>query len=247
MADLNKANRQTCDVDIRDLKTKKPFLFFDTANTTTSGLSSENTYAMAKGSKRIAFANPLEGTMSIEAQVYPFKLFSLMSDGVIETTAVYATTQVVTGSEGSLTITPPGEGTVVEGSVFVYPEESFGDEATAIDGSFETKTFTAEGVHASTQYKVGYLVKRTSGIKKITFNNKRTPKDYFVTQSTLDKDEEGVLTPFVMTAYHAVPQRNFEVAFSSEGDPATVTVTFDLLEDKDGNVFDMVELTADAK
>lgn len=90
MPELNKSNRQVCDVDIRILRTMAPFLNFDTANTTTAGLSGDSVYAMAKGSRKIAFANPLEGTMTIEAQVVPFKFYSLLSDGVIESTAVYA-------------------------------------------------------------------------------------------------------------------------------------------------------------
>jgi len=59
---------------------------------------------------------------------------------------------------------------------------------------------------------------------------------------TLDKDEEGTLTPFLITAYKATIQRSFELSFSSEGDPASVTLTFDLLEDEDGNMLDMVEI-----
>jgi hypothetical protein len=43
--------------------------------------------------------------------------------------------------------------------------------------------------------------------------------------STLDKDEVGVLTPFIMIAYKASVQRDFELSFSSEGDPATMTLT----------------------
>ena len=65
MPKINKANRQVCDVDIRDVATKKPFLFFDTANTTTQNITGESVFAMAKGTKRIAFANPVEGTATI--------------------------------------------------------------------------------------------------------------------------------------------------------------------------------------
>lgn len=100
---------------------------------------------------------------------------------------------------------------------------------------------------AGAEFEVGYIVTRTSGIKKISFNNKKLPKDYYITQKTVDKDEEGLLTPFVMTAYKASIQRNFELSFSSEGDPASVTLTFDLMEDKDGNIFDMIELTDDVE
>lgn len=252
MPELNKANRQVCDVDIRVLKTMAPFLKFDTANTTTAGLSGDSVYAMAKGSRKIAFANPLEGTMTIEAQVYPFKFFSLLSDGVIETTAAYADSQVVKcETEGELSITVEN-GEIKTGTVFVYPKGQFGDETAAIAGTFASGKFietaaSDKKIKAEAEYEVGYIVTRTSGVKKISFNNKKLPKDYYITQKTVDKDEEGLLTPFVMTAYKASIQRNFELSFSSEGDPASVTLTFDLMEDKDGNIFDMIELTDDAE
>lgn len=249
MSDLNKANRQVCDVDIRILKNKVPFLNFDTANTTTAGLQSDSVYAMAKGTRKIAFPNPITGTMSIAAQVYPFKFFSLLSDGTIESTAAYAETQTVKcTTAGKVSITVPNGQSIVAGTVYVYPEDSFGDESAKIAGTFATNEFTATtagDIAVNSYYKVGFIVSR-SDVKKITFNNKKMPKDYFITMKTLDKDEEGILTPFIMTAYKASIQRNFELSFSSEGDPASVTLTFDLLEDKDGNIFDMVELPDNA-
>lgn len=251
MPELNKANRQVCDVDIRILKTMTPFLKFDTANTTTAGLSGDSVYAMAKGSRRIAFANPITGTMTIEAQVYPFKFFSLLSDGVIESSAVYADSQVITATaEGSLNVTVTG-GTIQAGTVFVYPEGQFGDKSAAIVGTFSSNKFTETAstdkkIKSGSKYEVGYVVSRTSGVKKIAFNNNKLPKDYYITQKTLDKAEDGTLAPFIMTAYKATIQRTFDLSFSSEGDPASVTLTFDLLEDKDGNVLDMIELTENA-
>lgn len=247
MPDYNKANRSVCDVDIRILKTKAPYLFFDTANTTTAGISGDSVYAMAKGSKKIAFQNPIEGTMSIEAQVYPFKFFALLSDGAIETNAAFPEKKTITAvSGGTLTIPAVTNGSIQAGTVFVYPAGSFGDESTLIAGTFTNGTFTATtaaNISLGSQYEVGYIVTKTAGVKKISFNNKKLPRDYFITMSTVDKDEQDVLTPFKMIAYKASIQRNFELSFSSEGDPASVTLTFDLLEDKDGNIFDMVELT----
>ena len=252
MPELNKANRQVCDVDIRVLKTMAPFLKFDTANTTTAGLSGDSVYAMAKGSRKIAFANPLEGTMTIETQVYPFKLFSLLSNGVIETTAAYADSQVIKcETEGELDITV-ANGELKAGTVFEYPKGQFGDETAAIVGTFAEGKFTETApedkkIKVDSEYEVGYIVTRTSGVKRISFNNKNLPKDYYITQKTVDKDEEGLLTPFVMTAYKASIKRSFELSFSSEGDPASVKLEFDLMEDKDGNIFDMIELTDDAE
>lgn len=248
MPEINKANRQVCDLDIRILKTGLPFLFFETANTTTVGLSGDSVYAMAKGARKIAFANPADATMTVAAQVYPFKFFALVSDGKVENNAVYAATQDVTCETAGELALSVKNGTIEAGTVFVFPADMYGDEESLIEGTFADGKFTAanaEAIAVGSSYKIGYVVNRT-GVKKITFNNKRLPRDYKITMTTVDKDEEGLLTPFIITAYKASIQRNFELSFSSEGDPASVELTFDLMEDKDGNVIDMVELTEDA-
>ena len=246
MAELNRANRMVCDVDIRILKTKEPFLYFKTANTTTAGLSADAVYAMAKGSRRIAFPNPMEGTMTIEAQVYPFKFFALLSDGVIHNDAVYAEKATIAATAaGALPLTVGTGDSIVSGTVFVYPSGSFGDEDSAIEGTYADGTFTAttaDDIAVGSDYEVGFIVSRGSGVKRISFDNSKLPQDYYIRMNTMDKDEDGALTPFQMTAYKATIQRTFDLSFSSEGDPATVTLTFDLLEDKDGNILDMVEI-----
>lgn len=228
MPDVNKANRQVCDLQINDLKTMMPFLKFDTANTTTTGLSSDSVYAMAKGSRRIAFTNPLEGTLGIEAQIVPFRFYSLFSDGTIDNTAMYADNQTVAcETAGELALAVPKNGTITAGTVFAYPADSFGDESTLIEGTFAEGKFTATtsgDIAVGTKYTVGYVINRT-GVKKISFNNKKVPRDYFITMSTVDKDENGLLTPFKITAYKATIQRNFELSFSSEGDPASISAT----------------------
>lgn len=246
--DLNKANRQVCDIDIRILKTMEPFLWFNTANTTTTGLSSDSVYAMAKGSRRIAFANPLEGTLTIEAQVYPFKFFSLLSDGKLNTTAAYAerrTIKATTAGELPLAITG---GTIGAGSVFVYPAGSFGDDSAKVAGTFASNKFTATtaaDIVVDREYEVGFVVNRTAGVKRISFNNSDLPTDYYITMLTQDKDEDGGLTTFMITAYKASIKREFELSFSSEGDPATITMTFDLMEDKNKNILDFIEVGDD--
>lgn len=240
MPKINKANRQVCDVDIRTLD-KKPVLFFETANTTTQDITGDAVYAMAKGTRRITFANPLEGTATIEAQVYPFELYSLMSDGTIETTAAYPVRKVITASEaGSINI---GDENVLAGSVFVYENGNWGEtdiEGTYADGEF-TPT-TSGDIKSGSAYEVGYVVTKNSGVKKIAINNKKLPKAYYITMDTVERDESGVLTPYKLIFYKAQPQRNFSLSQSSEGDPASITMTFDLLEDKDGNFVEMVEI-----
>lgn len=256
--DLKRANRQVCDLDIRVKKTMEPYMFFDTANTTTTSLTGDSVYAMAKGSKRIGFANPVEGTLTVEAQVYPFQMFALIAGGDIEDNTVYAEhCEVECVTDGELTLETPKNGEFVEGAIFVFPKGEYGKKDAAMNVTYADGKVTlaaeateAEGdapaLTAGEKYEIGVTIKR-SGVQKASFSNKKQPGDYYITASTLDKDEDGVFTPFKQIFYKATPQRNFELSFASDGDPATVSLTFDLFEDKNGDFYDMVEIVDEAK
>jgi len=237
----NKANREVCDVDIRVLSTMKPYLFFDTANETGLEISGDDTYAMAKGSRKIAFSNPMESTMTITAQVVPFKFYAMLSDGVIDTEAAYAEKSTIKANvAGQLTI-PSG---AKAGTLFVYKTGEYAE--TAIEGTFSGTTFTATtetNIAIGESYDVGYVVVKSTGVQKIAFNNKRNPLDYYITMLTNDKDEAGVLVPKRIVCYKAKPVRSATFTYSSEGDPVSVELQFTCLEDKDGNIVDMVEIT----
>lgn len=234
MANAYKANRQVCDVDIRVLKTLAPFLDFEYANVTTVNLSSDSVYAMGKGARKVPFQNPIEGTMTIEAQVIPFKFYALMADGKIYSDAAYADKVAVTATQAGAVSFQLESGSVVTGSVFVYPKGDFGDETKAIAGTFEatgegtvTNTFTATtaaDITADSEYVVAFIHQRDD-VKRVSFNTKSLPTDYRITYKTLDKDEDGEYTGFIVTAYKAAIQRNLELSFSSEGDPTTTTLT----------------------
>lgn len=241
MSDINMTNRQCCDLDIRDYATKAPWMFADFCNTTTMGFSSDAVYAMKKGGKCIKFDNPLEGTIAMTFQVHPFRVYSMLSDGEIENEGVIAEKKVVKcETAGTLTL-PAG---VVDGTVFVYAENDFG--GTAIEGTVTAGKFTAKEASAiavGTSYIVAYLEKKTSGIQKISFNNKKLPRFFYIQMSTLDKNENGELVPVRITAYKASPQRNLELSFSSSGDPAEITITCDCLTDENDDMLDMIEIT----
>ena len=241
MADINMANRQCCDLDIRDYKTKQPWMYADICNTTTMGFSSDAVYANKKGGKCIKFDNPLEGTISMTFQVHPFRMYAMLSDGEIETKAILTRKEVIAATEAGKITLPNAP---IVGTVFVYAEGDFGGKS--IEGTLADKVFTAttdSEIAVGTSYIVGYLEEKTSGVQKVSFNNKKIPKDFFIQMSTLDKNENGELVPMRITAYKASPQRNLELSFSSDGDPAEITITCDALVDENGDVLDMIELT----
>lgn len=237
--ELNMANRQCCDVHILDYATMKPWMLVDFCNTTTAGFSADAVYANKKGAKDIKFDNPLEGTMKLNFQVHPFQIYALYSDGEIETSALIARRENVTGAaEGKLTLTnTPKAGTVYA----VDP-----DTGKIIEGTVSEKEFTAtttSEIKEGTTYEVSYLEEKTAGVKKISFNNKKTPKDFFIQMETVDKDEKGNLVPVRITAYKASPNRTLDLSFSSDGDPAGIEIELSVLQNEDGDVMDIIEIT----
>ena len=237
--DLNMANRQCCDVHILDYATMKPWTLVDFCNTTTAGFSADAVYANKKGAKDIKFDNPLEGTMKLNFQVHPFQIYALYSDGEIETSALIARRENVAGkAEGKLTLTnTPKAGTVYA----VDP-----DTGKIIEGTVSEKEFTAtttSEIKEGTTYEVSYLEEKTAGVKKISFNNKKTPKDFFIQMETVDKDEKGNLVPVRITAYKASPNRTLDLSFSSDGDPAEIEIELSVLQNEDGDVMDIIEIT----
>ncbi|WP_368221459.1 hypothetical protein [Blautia wexlerae] len=237
--ELNMANRQCCDVHILDYATMKPWMLVDFCNTTTAGFSADAVYANKKGAKDIKFDNPLEGTMKLNFQVHPFQIYALYSDGEIETSALIARRENVTGAaEGKLTLTnTPKAGTVYA----VDP-----DTGKIIEGTVSEKEFTAtttSEIKEGTTYEVSYLEEKTAGVKKISFNNKKTPKDFFIQMETVDKDEKGNLVPVRITAYKASPNRTLDLSFSSDGDPAEIEIELSILQNEDGDVMDIIEIT----
>lgn len=237
MGEINMANRQCCDLDIRDYVTKAPWMYADFCNTTTMGFSSDAVYAMKKGAKCIKFDNPLDGTIAMTFQVHPFSVYAMLSDGEIETSAVIAQKETVKASSTTeLTIT----GTPVSGTVFVYAEGDLGGTALTVTVADKKITGTFE---SGKSYEVAYLEEKTSGVKKVSFNNKKVPKYFYVQMSTLDKNEDGELVPVRITCYKGSPQRSLDLSFSSEGEPAEITITMDALVDDNGDVLDMIEIT----
>jgi len=241
MAELNKSIRKCSKVDIRELATKKPFIDFPKANVVTPSFTSDSVFAMADGAKAHAYSNPIDGTLTIEAQIVPFKLYSLMSDGTVATDSIKSIhTTITCAAAGVLTFLDPTG--IKEGTVYVYKKGEYGE--IPIIGTFASPTFTATApadIAVDSEYEVAYIITKTSGVRRISFDEAHLVKDYFITLETAEKDDVGVIIPLDIICYKCTPKRTFEIATSSEGDPVTVKLEFDILTDADGKVVDMIE------
>jgi hypothetical protein len=229
----NMANREVAELVFYNYTTKKPFLNMDFANVTTTGLTADRVFAKGgQGSpNRVPFDGNAGGTLKVETQVTPMKLYQMLSGSDMTATATWLKREVLTSATKALTLTD----TPVTGSVYVYADgDDCGTEiAITVTGSTATLTTANDGV-----FIVYYLTNKTN-TKTIKFTSKAFPKTYIVYGKCPWKTEEDEIAIMNLTYYKACPQRNFEIAYSSTGDPTTLSVTFDLFSNDDGDIYDM--------
>ena len=236
------ANREVADMIFQDYKTKKPFLYVDYANTSSQELTGETVYAYGgKGHpKKVSFSGDKGGTLTIETQIQTPKLWEMMSGGTGSTTAnVMKKVNATIG--GTNTITLDTEDTLTKGQVWVYDATDTNLETALEVTSVSDQTITLTSGTENDPVIVFYTTKKTD-VYNINIKSTSFPRAFTVYGDTYMKTTDDDILPYLFKAYKAVPQPTMSLAFSNNGDPATVTITCDLLVDDDGNLLDLTLL-----
>lgn len=240
MAASKKYASRDCGVfELTNLATSKKALRVDYANTVTLNITADSVKAKKRGRDAVTFANPMEGTLESEIQVYPFELFSIFGNGTITEGGDRAEMKTITATEaGKLTLPDDPKA----GALFVYEKGDVG--GTQIKGSAAAKVFTAttdSDIVVGKKYDVSYIV-NDSTLQLVKINDNQELADFRVDAEINQKSEQGVVTPLHITCYKATPQRNIELAFAAEGDPITLKITFDLMTDADDEFVDIYQI-----
>lgn len=231
------ANREVCDLIFEDYATKKPFLNMDYANVSTTEITGETVFAYGgKGHpKRVAFSGERGGTLTIETQIQSFKLYQLLTGGDMSKTAKFMAREVLTVADGAVTLSaaPADEATV---NVFAADD----DCGEAIASTVADKTVTITGATDGDQVIVYYVKDITDKVQKISIKGSSFPKAFTVYGDTIMKTENDELLPYKFIAYKAAPQSNMSISMSNSGDPATITITCDLMVNDDNEMLDLI-------
>lgn len=232
----NMANREVMNLFLLDYKTKVPYMKIDFANVSTTNFTANRVYA--KGGwgapNRVGFDGERTGTLQIDTQIMPAKLFALLSGKDIAKTAkVMKREELIAGADGLELAEEPKTGTV---QVFAASD----DCGTPIEGVTATgKKVTATGITENQNYVVYYYLDKTTGVQSIKFDADTFPKAFEIRGEMPFKteDEEDVMCD--LTYYKAQPQATFNLAFQNTGDPTTVSITFDCYANQDGDIYEM--------
>ena len=84
---------------------------------------------------------------------------------------------------------------------------------------------------------IAYYIVASEDAKSATFSNDKTPGCYIIYGDTVWKDTNDTISAEHFKAYKAMPQKAFSITYQGSGDPLTFEMTFDLMEDDDGNVY----------
>ena len=231
----NFANREVMDLIIYDYETDKPFLPIDYANTTSHEMTGEDVYAYGgKGHpKRVPFSGEKGGTFTIETQLQSSKLYTLLTGAEAADSIDFVKREKLTSTDGSsLTLTE----TPIDGTVFVYKADDDCGKAEEISGTGTSITLTKAGT-ANDKYIV-YYQRKLSDVTALKVTTSTFPKMCKIYADTQNKGEDGKLHNEFVKVYKASPQSQYSVSNANTGDPVTVTITFDMMADDNGNVID---------
>lgn len=234
------ANREVADLTFCDFTTGKPILFMNYANVTSTSLSGETVHAIGGmgAPKRVTFGGNREGTLTIETQINCAQLYAIVTGGELSTSAEFLKRYVIKAEGTSLKI-PQGAGTVLATGLVVY--EGDDDCGQAIEGATLSEgSVTATGLEAGKEYIVYCMVKHTDDVQKLSISGRVKSKAYKIYGLTNMKDEDDVVHDVRMIVHKATPQANVEWGYSNTGDPASMTLTFDMAADKNDNFIDMI-------
>lgn len=235
MNTTKRASRDCGTTVLTNLATGKVDLNIDFANSFTMNITSDTVAALKRGKKAIVFQNPMEGTVALEIQVWPFELYTIFGDGTIGEGGDFVHAESIKCKEaGKLEV--PKNVKALE----VFSRGNVGAEDGKIDGSSTDGTFTATTADDIVKGKVYDIVYVATGGKTVAINDNLQMPDYKLDTDILTKNEVGVWKMEHITCYKATAQRNIELAYAAEGDPATLTITFDLLVDEDENFVELM-------
>ena len=228
------ANRKGANIQLRKYSDKSLFAYIDYVNSVAVELSSNRVYATGgdSGARQVGFDDPIEGTLKLSTQIVPIEFVALACspDGV-EDGGEIGIREKLTLTTSKLTLSK----TPVAGTIYVFKE---GDDITSPPVATEATgtSVTISGGNEGDVY-IAYYIVASEEAKSATFSNAKTPGCYIVYGDTVWKDTNDTISAEHFKAYKAMPQKSFSITYQGSGDPLTFEMTFDLMEDEDGNVY----------
>ena len=233
------ANRKGLNTRLYRYSDKSLFMNIPFGKVTAVDASASRVYATGgqNDGKMVGFDDPAEGTFKITTQIIPIEIIALACspDGVSEG-ADWAVREVLKATAGKITLTAEP----IVGTLYVYPKNA------DLDGEPVATTAAASDVTIADAEEgdeyVAYYLKNVKDAKTVTLNNNVTPGTYIIYSDTTYKAEDDTIVAEQIHCYKAMPQKAISLSYQGSGDPASMDLTFDLMEDDNGDVISFTRM-----
>ncbi|WP_029518069.1 hypothetical protein [Paenibacillus polymyxa] len=232
LVDGRYGNRDILDLQIIDFVSSTPLMKMDYANTSSLQLESSRVYAMGAGTRRIAWDGEKTATLTVETQIFSLEHLALLAGEEIKRGKqnIYRTEILTVLADKTVTLKKAPVGDVV---VFPFVNGLSVKENQVHTVTDKTITFgTGATVAPGDEVEVYYQSEVLQG-NKLSFTAKGFPKYVKLVGDTIWIDETSTeAVGSQMVFYKAKLQPNFTLSNSSEGDPSSLTLVFDLFPAK---------------
>lgn len=230
-------SRNNLNLQIFDFTTNKPIMTFDYATTTTNEFAGETVYARGGDGNpyRISWNGDKTSKLTVETQVFTLQHLSMLAgEPIVKGEHAIYRSQVVTvadGGSGVKTVTlskaPIGGTSAV--AVYSYVNGVIADSQTVESVQDNVVTLaSASTVKVGEEVEV-YFQFNAPDTAKLSYTAKGFPKYAKIIGDTIYATEKGGSVVSSQQVFHKVKlQPNFTVTYSPTGDPASLSLTFDL-------------------
>lgn len=229
------ANRKGANLQLRNYADGTLYSYIDYANSVAVEITSNRIYATGgeSAARQVGFDDPIEGTLKIATQIVPIEFVALACspDGVETGAQIGKREKLTVTTEGTLTLSEEP----VAGTLYVYSAD--GDvTGEPVATTATEKSVTIADAKVNDVY-IAYYIVASETAQTATFSNTRTPGCYTIYGDTVWKDTQDIVQAEHFKAFKAMPQKAFSITYQGSGDPLSMEMTFDLMEDEDGNVY----------
>lgn len=226
------ANLKIFNGSILNFATATPLMEFDYANTVSEESTADRVYAMGAGTRRLAWDGNKERTLTVETQLFTMQHLAMMSGESIRQKAsdIIRVDTLTVGADGTVTL----DRTPISDDIAVLPYVNATIQRVPQTITNRTgKTITLRqtdinDVKEGSQVQVFYQW-TVEDSYVLAFTDESTPPYVTIVADTFYVDEQtGDYLNAQIVYFKAKVRQESTFAYSSEGDPSSLTLTFDL-------------------
>jgi hypothetical protein len=243
--------KDACNVALEGLSSHAIEAYLNYANTFSLDLKADTVYAMGKGSRRIAWDKPLEGTVTISTEMTTSQWIALLlGAGVITTGVDVFRREVLPVTEGKVTLT---KGTPLVGSLTVAVlDEDMVSHSSILEAVATTPADATEYKISDNDITVDvslngkeltcYYLINVATAKSFTVKS-NGDKGYYKMYADLEgkSDATGAIEYKQLQLFKVSPQKNFKFDFNADS-PAKFDMVFDLLANAEDKMLKWVDI-----